>query len=303
MNLKVISTIFLGALLVTGCGGGGGGGSGSGGNPPSGLSISTSPTATFTSSQADADTLAKEIQNGTPDLVAAVSMQNIPAGISTLPAGVSGSYPCSNLSSTGIGSGSMTYDTNMPSSGTPTAGTYVNMTFSSCTFDVSSTTTFTLNGSSKVTYTRFNSYSDYATSVSYSNFTMSIVDTSTSTNDSYGPISGSYVLDVSGGTITIATQLPNGGVTNLLVANVSYSGNNVTINSATYVYNSPGEGGIIKVEFNGWTYDSTTGIPISGTITVTDANGDTVVITALAGNVTVTYNINNTTTAYTVTFP
>jgi len=231
MNKKMISTFILGALLVTGCGGGGS----TGGSTP-GLTTSTTPTAQFaTSSSTTATNLSKEIQGGTPDLVAAVSMQNIPAAISTLtggfsslPAGVSTSISCTSLSG-GI-SGQVTVDTN--SSGTITAGTYVNMTYSSCVFAVS-TTTFTLNGSSKITYTRFNSYSDYATSVSYSNFYMSIVDSATATNDSYGPVNGSYILDNNNGTITIATQLPNGGVTNLVTANVVTSGSNVTITSAT----------------------------------------------------------------------
>lgn len=310
MNKKTIFTFVMSALLVTGCGGGGGGSSGSSSSSSSGITTSTAPTAKFsTSSQTDADTLTKEIQSGTPALVQAASMQNmpgaisaLPAGIGSLPAGVTYSTSCASFSSTGIGSGTVSYDTNMTGS-TPTAGTYVNMTFSGCSFVVN-TTTFTLNGSALLTYNSYTDASNFSVSISYSNYDMSIVDTTYSISESYGPLNGSFNMVASNGVYSFEIQLANGGATNLSNANVIYSGTDVTITSATYEYNSPSAGGIIRVVYNNWTYDSSTGYPVSGTITVTDASGDTVVIDDTSGTVTVTYNIiGSSPMTYTVTFP
>lgn len=293
--MNKISIVVLVSLLITGCGGGGGDGDKGGGGGNS-LTINSAPTAVLSGSQANAAALAKEIQDDVPELVGLTSTKNLPSGINTLPGGVVTTDECSSLSGNGSGSGTYTVDSNIGNSGI-TTGSKIVISYNNCTFAPAGYT-YTANGSMTITYTRYASETDFAMSMTYSNLTTTV--TSGSENYSYGPINGTYNIDYTNGTYSFSYTLANGGASNISSSNISTSGNNITITSATYVYNSASSGGVIKVVFNNWRYNSTTGHPVSGSITVTGANGNTVKIDATATTYTVTYTVSGAVTAYTV---
>jgi hypothetical protein len=305
--MKNILTLVLVSLFVTGCGGGGGGGSGDvvstdgnndngGDGGASSLTISSTPTAEFSGSQANADALVEEIQDDVPDLVELTSTNSLPGAINTLPGGVATTIECSSLY--GSGSGTVTTDNNFSNDGVIVGKTYT-VTYSSCAYSFSGWT-YIFDGSLTSTYTRYNSATDFAISVTSSNFMVSL--TSESYNYSYGPLNITYNLDYANGTFSYSYTVSNGGASDISSSNVTRNGNDVTITSATYVYDSTSTGGVIKVVFSNWTYNTTTSRPVSGSITVTGANGNTVKIDATGAGYTVTYTINGTVTSYTVNF-
>ena len=294
--MNKISILALVSLLITGCGGGGGDGDKGGTGGTNSLTINSAPTAVLSGSQTNAAALAKEIQDDVPELVELTSTKTLPGAINTLPGGVVTTIQCSSFSGNGSGSGTYTVDSNTGNGGI-TTGSMITGTYSNCTF-VTGGYTYTINGSTTTTYTRYTSEMDFAMSVTYSNLTTTV--TSASENYSYGPISGTYSIDNANGTYSFSYTLSNGGASNISSSNVSTSGGNTTITSATYVYNSGSSGGVIKVVFNNWRYNTTTGHPVSGSITVTGANGTTVKIDAAATTYTVTYTVSGAVTAYTV---
>lgn len=296
--MNKISILALVSLLIAGCGGGGSDGDGNKGGPggSSSLTINSAPTAVFSGSQANAAALAKEIQDDVPELVGLTSTKNLPSAINTLPGGVVTTLECSSFSENGNGSGTYTVDNNIGNGGI-TTGSKIAISYNDCTF-VAAGYTYTVKGSMTITYTRYTSETDFAMSMTYSNLTTTL--TSGSDSYSYGPISGTYNIDYANGTYSFSYTLSNGGASNISSSNIITSGNNITITSATYVYNSESSGGIVKVVFDNWSYNTTTGHPVSGSITVTGANGNTVKIDATATTYTVTYTVNGVVTAYTV---
>jgi hypothetical protein len=277
---------------------GAGSSSSSNGTSTNNLSLNTAPTAKLASSQTNANTLGAEVEKDGPRLVAVTTMQRFPLALSTLPAGTtSGTLDCQGLTSNGLTgiSGSISYAAHIGS--VPAAGDSGSLTFNNCMFGYSGVT-FSLAGATTVTYTRYSSNTDYALQFSYSNFSLSA---SGGTNPyQYGLLTGSITLDVSNGVSSYPSNLADGSATN--IAGVSYNGTDVTISNATYVYNSPSAGGIIKLEFNNWTYDTSTGKPVSGSITVTGVNGDTVSIVTNGSSYTVTYTIGGVSTSYMVNY-
>ncbi len=298
--MNKISTLMLVGLLVAGCSSGGGddkpsNGGGGGGGGGGGLTVNSAPTAALSGSQSNAAALAAEIQKDVPDLVSLASAKP-PGAINTLPGGVLTTLQCSSLGQSG--SGTYSVDSNIGSGG-PTTGSTITITYGNCTF-TSSGSTSTINGSMTLTYTRYNSAQDFAISTKYTNLTMAF--TSPSGNYTYGPMNGTYTIDFANGTYSYSSTMANGGASNISSSNIVTSGSSITITSATYVYNSTSASGVIKVVFNNWRYDSTTGRAVSGSITVTGANGNTVKIDATGTGYTVTYTVNGAVTAYTVAF-
>lgn len=316
MNNKSIFVFLISALLATGCGGGSsvssnssssssssGSSSGSSSSTTtSSITTNTAPTAKFssTATSTDASNLTKEIQTGTPALITAAEVENMPArpaGVDSLPAGTSVTKNCP-------AGGTMAIDSNISSGGTPTVGSYIDMTFSSCAILVNATTV-TLNGTGNVTYTAYANSFNYTMSISYTSLSMTVIDSASSLNTSYGPVSGSMTVEDIGGSFSYEIQLANGGATDLSTASFIQSNNMVTILNATYVYKSTDAGGIIRVEYNNWTYDASTGVPDgTGTITVTDASSNKLVITENGTSVTAVYTVGGVSSAaYSVTFP
>ncbi len=216
------------------------------------------------------------------------------ASINALPGGVL------TVNCTGSGNVSVTYNAIFTGSG-PAAGASETFSYNDCVM-TSSTETNTLNGTVTVTYNAFTSATDWVIVLSWSDLS----DVATGTNIyTYGPASGSITLTFNNGTYTYSNAvatLANGGVTNITVGDVTYSGSNVIISSANYVYTSAAAGGVVTVAVSNWTYSTTTGLPIGGTITVTDGYGDTVVITASTSGYTVVYTINGVQSTYTVSY-
>ena len=292
--MNKISTLILIGLLIASCSRGGNDkpdNSGGGG----GLTVNSAPTAALSGSQANAAALAAEIQEDVPDLVSLASAK-LPGGINTLPGGVVTTLQCSSLGQGG--SGTYSVDSNIGNGG-PTTGSTITATYSNCTFS-SGGSTSTINGSMTLTYIRYNSAQDFAMSTKYTNLTMTFA--SSAYNYTYGPMNGTYTIDFANGVYSFSSILANGGASNISSSNIVTIGNATTIRSATYVYNSTSAGGIIKVVFNNWQYDTTTGRAVSGSITVTGANGNSVKIDATGSGYTVTYTVNGAVTAYTVKY-
>lgn len=297
MKIKTISVFILGALLVAGCGGGGDSSNSGSGSSVNNLSLNTSPTAKLASSQSSANALATEIQNNAPRVVAASEVLSLPLAMSALPGGVSsGSIDCSAITGMG-GSGSISYTVDIHSP--PLSGDSGSATFNACMI-VYNGVSYTLNGTAGMSFPRYSSSTDYAFIIGYSNFSVSAV--SGAGNYSSGQVSGSITLDDTNGTVTVTSNLDDGSATDIASSNVQYNGAQITITSASYVYNSPAAGGIIKVDFSNWVYDTSTGKPVSGSITVTGANGDSVMIVANGSDYTVTYTISGVQTSYTVSY-
>jgi hypothetical protein len=275
-------------------GGGGGGGSGGGGTAPpiaTGLDPTTTPTAPLAASQAGAAALAAEIQDGATQLVKVASA---PAGLPGTVGGVDETLQCSQLS-TG-GSGSVTIDENNFSGSSPIAGAWVEITYNDCTI-TSGSVTESINGSIEEEYARYSSPTDFAVAIAAINLTVDI------SGEVQETLNFSETLDVSNGTTTVSYTAANGGSLEITASDVVTSGNDVTITSATYVYQSAAGGGVVSAVYDNWEYDTTTGLPIGGSVTITGANGATVVIDATSSGYMVTYTVAGVSSSYTVTYP
>jgi hypothetical protein len=247
-------------------------------------------------SQSSAAALAKEVQGGIPNLVAAANSQSLPGAIHslTLPAGVSVTENCTAIGGT---AGSITLNSNITSS-TIVAGDTIDISYNGCTL-VSGGETIVENGNATIVYTSYVSATDFSFTVTYSNLSVSATGTY---NYTFGPASGSWTYTDNNGVYSVVSNLSNGGVTNIGSTSITTGGSDVTISSATYVYNSSAAGGVVTVSINNWTYDTSTGLPVSGTIIVTGANGDKVTITASATGYTVVYDIGGTLSSFTVSY-
>jgi hypothetical protein len=261
-----------------------------------GLPVDSTPTAPLTASQSNATALVAEIQEGATELVQAADRPtDLPMGVDTLPTGIVETLQCSSLG-TG-GSGSITLNENGGSA--PAAGEVVSITYDQCTFS-SEGATVTYNGSVTEEYVSYASTTDFELAVEANNFSFSINDGSAGTMESE-KISYSYTIDVSNGTETISYTAANGGSLEISASDVTTSGTDETIVQGTYVYTSSAGGGIVKATYDNWTYDSSKGFAISGSVTVTGSDGAQVVITASATDYTVVYtSAAGAVTSYTV---
>jgi hypothetical protein len=278
---------------VPACGGGGGGSSGGGSPSPiaTGLPLATPPTASLAASQTSAAALAAEIQDGATQLVKVASA---PSDLPGAVGGVEETLQCSQLSPGG--SGSATVDESNFSGGSPSAGAYVEITYNDCTL-TSGSLTESINGSLEEEYVSYSSTTDFAIAIEATNLTVDISGQAEVT------LNFSETLTLSNGNETVSYTAANGGSLEITSSDVVTSGNDVTITSATYVYQSAAGGGVVSAVYDNWEYDTTTGLPISGSVTVTGANGNTVVIDATSSGYTVTYTVAGVASSYTVTYP
>jgi hypothetical protein len=257
-------------------------GNGGGGSTP-GLSLGTAPTATLPSSQDSAAALAAEVQSGAAEIVAAANRPtNLPAGVDTLPVGAVTTLQCSQLSAGGTGSYSI--DSNL--TGEPTAGSTITISYDACSFTASGIT-ITYDGTITMTYTRYVSASDYAITYSASHFSYAATG---SVSYAYGPLDYSFSFDYANGELSYTYYSSTGGAIAVTPGSVTTNGDDVTISSGTYVYTSAAGGGVVKVVYDHWTYDTTTLHPVSGSVTITGASGAQVAITASSTGYTVVYS-------------
>jgi hypothetical protein len=285
MNARGFCGSFLVCLVAALCASCSSSSGGSGGPSAvsTGLPANSKPTAALAASQSKATALVTEIQQGATELVQAADRPtDLPAGVDTLPTGVVETLQCSSLGTSG--SGSITVN---ESGSSPAAGTVVSVTYDQCAFS-SSGVTVTYNGSVTEEYVSYTSATDFELAVDANNFSFSTDDGSSGTTASE-KISYSYTIDVSNGVETISYTASNGGSLVITASDVVTHGSDETITQGTYVYDSSAGGGVVKAVYDNWTYDSSKGFAISGSVTVTGANGAKVVITASATNYTVVY--------------
>jgi hypothetical protein len=277
------------AMATPACGGGPGPG-----HAPSlatGLPLDTTPTAGLPPSQTGAAALAAEIQDGAAELVKAGST---PSDLPGTVGGVEETLQCSALS-TG-GTGTATVDDNQAGS-TPVAGSSVSITYNNCTI-VEDSLTESIDGSLEEEYVSYDDATDFTLVIQTTDLTETISGEAPVTFDF------SETLTVSGGQTTVSYNSTNGGSLQITASDVVVSGDDVTITTGSYVYMSAAAAGIVEAVYTNWEYDTITGLPISGTVTITGANNAMAVIQASSSGYTVTYTSSTgVTTSYTVTNP
>lgn len=215
----------------------------------------------------------------------ASSSSGLPTGSAAPATGAAynGSYNCP-------GGGSYTYSYDFAStSGTISSGDTFSANYNNCSFGSG----VSANGSSLLTYTRWVSYSDYA-------FTQTMKDYRvTSGSYTYGPYSYTTSYDAKNGVVTYSSSI--NGTTVIGKPTVSTSGSTATISSGKSRSYYGNGSNWVEISYSNWSYDTTTGRPTSGTITVNGSTGSaTITVTSTGYNVAI--NVNGATKNYTVAF-
>jgi hypothetical protein len=283
---RILIALLAGAALSA-CGGGDDGGppgnGNGGGNTGSAPPATGAPTTAITSDQGSASALANASISGANALVQASSASGLPLGVLV--------SPPTGLQSTQTTAcpygGSVTTTINMAGTGGITSGDTVQSTYANCAYAAG----YVMNGSSQIRYDRWVSATDFAFSVTLTNFTY------TYDGRTWGPYSYTGNYAYANGSYSYSYTVNGATIVGQPV--VSTSGTNITVNSGT-VRTTYG-GGWVEWTYQGFTYDSATGRPISGTVTVTGSNGTRAVITVTSTGYTVAITVNGTTTTYTVT--
>lgn len=283
-------SIVAATLILSACGGGGGN-SGPAPIPPP--PVAGTPTAGITNSQATANDLSKTSVAAIASLRSASNSNNIP--INQLVTNInnvlaSGSVPVGTQSATvscANANSRLDVTYTLSSSTGLRAGDSFMLSFTNCEFVPG----FQFNGTIAFNFSRYLSTSDYAFSLSASNFTF------INSGTTYGPFNYVGSIDVNNQT-TITSYLIN-DVRVIGLPMVTDDGTYTTVASGVTHINYPG-GGWIEVTYNNWVIDDATGKPVSGTMTLTAANGDTATISTDGVNYVVTITINGTTKIYNV---
>lgn len=284
---RVLITLWASAALVA-CGGGGGdggttGGGGNGGGNGSAPPATGTPTVAITSDQSSATALANASITGATALVQASSASGLPLGLLVSPpTGLQ-----STVNQACPAGGSVTVTVNVASTGTVTAGDTIESVYASCAYAAN----YVMNGTSLIRYDRWVSSTDFAFSITLTNFTVN------NNGRVMGPYSYTGNYAYANGTYNYSYTVNGSTIVGQPV--VTSSGSNITVSSGTVrtTYGS----GWIEWTYEGFTYDSSTGRPVSGTVTVTGSNGTRAVITVTATGYTVQITVNGTTSTYTVT--
>jgi hypothetical protein len=240
-------------------------------------SPSGTPTASLASTQTEASSLAAEVKAGYANAASASAGAGFktPFGVETaaLPQGVSATISCSLFASGG--SGSITYDI----SGTAiTTGTAISYTYNACSYSG-----YTFNGAVNIVYDRYVSPSDFAFTISYTNFTASGPGVASQS------VSGKSSCSVAAG---VSSCYYNDG-TRGWSSTMSYSASGTVNGSYAVNYGN----GSVQVTYANF---GATG----GTATITGANGSKAVVTrnsATSFTVTITPSGGGASSSYTVT--
>lgn len=283
-------SILVATVMLTACGGGGGN-SGPAPTPPP--PVAGTPTAGITNSQTTANDLSKTSVAAITSLRSASNSNNIP--INQLVTNInnvlaSGSVPVGTQSDTGSCANvnsRLDVSYTLSSSTGLSAGDSFMLSFTNCEFVPG----FQFNGAIAFNFSRYLSASDYAFSLSASNLTFIY------NNATYGPFNYASSIDINTQT-TITSYLINDVRVIGIPVMTSMNGQTTIASGVTHI-NYPG-GGWIEVTYNNWVIDDATGKPVSGTMTITAANGDTAAITTDGVNYVVTITINGTTKIYNV---
>lgn len=244
-----------------------------------------SPTTTLTASQSSAQSLADSARANADALVQAGTLNGVPIGVLVSPPNAltsSSTQPCT-------AGGTFTYTFNFASNtGTLSSGDTYSASYNNCSFSTGSV----ISGSINVVYSRWVSATDYAFDITATGYTV------TSGSFSYGPYSYSAHYDNTGGQFSYSYTVNGSTVIGQPV--VAVTGTSATISSGTIRTNYGG--GWVEVSISNWHYDTATGRPTSGTMTVTAANGTTATITVTNTGYTVQITVNGVTSSYSVPF-
>lgn len=269
--------------LLAACGGGGSGGSDSNGD--SGPPASGIPTITLTPSQQTANDLAADAVDGARSLFKTTAAQGLPIGV--LISAPTGTTQTSNESCTISGSAKWTVSAKNLN-GNPVAGDSITIVLTNCVDVVG----LVQNGTIKVVFTRFTDENNFAFTVQLVNFSY------TENGVSYGPYSYLSTWDLTNGVFSYAFSVDGNTVVGLPV--VQTSGNQVTIQSGD-VHQNFGSGWL-DWHYDNFVYDSVTGRPVSGSVTVVGSGGTSAVLTATATGYTVLIAANNSSQTYNVVY-
>jgi len=266
------------------CGGGDGGGSG---------------IKSISASQQSADRFVAEVNGLADDIRQADAADQIPSagpfGFSasasassnaSLPTGavITETLNCSDLGTSGSGTLGFTMDYNS-SSGKPN---YISFSYNNCSFSDAGYT-YSIDGTGKMTFERYVAEDDFtfvlAYDLTYSYSGGGVQDTVT--------IESTEVCTIDGESIQCRYRIGDYDIASFLVES---EGNLTTIHEATI------ESDDVTITFVGWVYDSALGRATSGTVTITDADGNTAEITATGSGYTVVTVVDGATSTWTVSF-
>ena len=264
---KHIAGVLLVSLLFA-CGGGGSGPSDNSGIVPV-LSLASSPTAVLRATVSSARALASEISTAA-DLIGRLDGTPLlfPPGIDWLAHNAVNTFNCAQY--LGGVSGTLSLDSNIPSP--PIPGSFANVTFGACEFTMDGVD-YVYDGTLRVEVVRYVDGGDYSIRVSGNDFRVAI-------NGRTSHESFSVVIDHTGGVDHVVFTTSDGAAIAFDLPDVTRTGTIVTINGASFVYQSSSGQGIARIVFDHFSFDSATGRPISGSVTVFGANQTSVTIIA-----------------------
>jgi hypothetical protein len=151
----------------------------------------------------------------------------------------------------------------------------------------------TMTGSIDMLLTRYVDDNNLTTTFSASEITATIG------GSTFGPASFAGHLDINAGQVSYAYNV--NGTTVIGNGVVSRNGDTVTISSGT-VRVGLSTGGFVEISFSNWVFDYRTGIPTSGSATVTAANGDSASVSVQQDGYHWTVTVNGVASNFTVPF-
>lgn len=277
-TISLRSMILMLVLPLAGCGGS---------SDPVTTTDSSAP-LTVAATQTSADALVSAAGSSTMDISMAQSLSSVPTTLNAVnspaSATLSGSYACSALGNNGSGDIGFTGTVSLPS-GDPQS---LALTINDCTFSIG-LNTYALNGSESSSYLSYVSSTDFVFSESW-NVTLAVTGAWTYTRD----FNGTASCSADAGALSCAFDLGSSQIEAGFSA--TQAGSVTTVNSANLMSRG------LTMVMTDWVYDSAVGYAVSGSVLLTDATGNSSLITAMGGG---TYTVVNTVggmaTSYTVT--
>ena len=284
MNRSTQVALLVTTLALAACGGGGSDDPGA--QPPS-------PTASPTPAARDADV--NNVQFAESQTAANTAVSTLNAAVADIqsvgnaPGGAPGgaiSLPVGPTASSTVNcsvSGNFTYTYEYSNAGIPVSYSY---TYNNCRYGTP-TAYLEYNGTGRLDYINYTSATDYGWTLTY-NITYSYVSTGYNYN---GTLNFTQRCTNSGGNVSCNYQVGNNGVTNIQVGTV---GNITTITRATV------RSGNVTATYTNWVYDSSLRRATSGSIVVSDGNGNSITVEATGSGYRVTIVYAGRSTVYTV---
>jgi hypothetical protein len=288
MKYSGLLVSVISAVVLSACGGGSSsgtttavpnGGTPNGGTPgaetpaPAPISgpVPAQPTGVLKSEQATASNLVSAVNKGVSVIAKADGIENAPGGVSItkLPSGIVTTIDCAQIPSSGC-TGSFSVDTNITDEAF-TAGSTITITYNNLRYTaLAGIGDFIYNGTISTTYTRFVSFSDFASTTTYTGLTF---------GDGAAPLTSTSTCDIKGSVYNCSYLVDGASVSN---ASVTRSGTTTRVSSGTIRANFADAGGFVDCVYNNWSFDSATSTTSAGgVVTITGTNGTTAVITSL----------------------